>query len=73
MSEWRLVFAVWAYLIIVMSMWLVISPWRMRDMIEWMLAKSGRLAAKSWFRLGFGILLIALGLKVLGITHTVPE
>jgi hypothetical protein len=73
MSEWRLVFAVWAYLIIVMSMWLVISPWRMRDMIEWMLAKSGRLAAKSWFRLGFGILLIALGLTVFGITDTVPE
>ncbi len=73
MSEWRLVFAVWAYLIIVMSMWLVISPWRMRDMIEWMLAKSGRLAAKSWFRLGFGILLIALGLTVFGIPDTVPK
>ena len=73
MSQWRLVFAVWAYMIIVMSMWLVISPWRMRDMIEWMLAKSGRLAAKSWFRLGFGILLIALGLTVFGIPDTVPK
>jgi len=48
-------------------MWWVISPWRMRDMIEWMLAKPGRLAAKGWFRLGFGILLIALGLTVFGI------
>ena len=67
MSEWRLVFAVWAYMIIVMSMWLVISPWRMRDMIEWMLAKPGRLVAKGWFRLGFGILLIVLGLTVFGI------
>ena len=67
MSEWRLVFAVWAYMIIVMSMWLVISPWRMRDLIEWMLAKPGRLVAKGWFRLGFGILLIVLGLTVFGI------
>ena len=67
MSEWRLVFAVWAYMIIVMSMWLVISPWRMRDMIEWMLAKPGRLLVKGWFRLGFGILLIVLGLTVFGI------
>ena len=67
MSEWRLVFAVWAYMIIVMSMWLVISPWRMRDMIEWMLAKPGRLVVKGWFRLGFGILLIVLGLTVFGI------
>ena len=64
MSEWRLVFAVWAYMIIVMSMWMVISPWRMRDMMEWMLAKPRRLAAKGWFRLGFGILLIVLGLTV---------
>ena len=67
MSEWRLVFAVWAYMIIFMSMWLVISPWRMRDMIEWMLAKPGRLVVKGWFRLGFGILLIVLGLTVFGI------
>ena len=67
MSEWRLVFAVWAYMIIVMSMWLVISPWRMRDMIEWMLAKPGRIVVKGWVRLGFGILLIVLGLTVFGI------
>ena len=66
-SEWRLVFPVWAYMIIVMSMWMVISPWRMRDMIQWMLAKPRRLAAKGWFRLGFGILLIALGLTVFDI------
>ncbi|SVD27362.1 uncharacterized protein METZ01_LOCUS380216, partial [marine metagenome] len=42
-------------------------PWRMRDMIEWMLAKPRRLVVKSWFRLGFGILLIVLGLTVFGI------
>ena len=66
-SPWRLVLAVWAYMIIVMSMWLVISPWRMRDMIEWMLAKPSRLVVKGWFRLGFGILLIVLGLTVFGI------
>jgi threonine/homoserine/homoserine lactone efflux protein len=64
MSEWRLVFAVWAYMIIVMSMWMVISPWRMRDMMEWMQAKPRRLAAMGWFRLGFGVLLIVLGLTV---------
>ena len=67
MSEWRLVFTVWAYAIIFMCMWWVISPWRMRDMIQGMLAKPRRLAAKGWFRLGFGILLIALGLTVFGI------
>jgi uncharacterized membrane protein HdeD (DUF308 family) len=45
-------------------MWLVISPWRMRDMMEWMPAKPRRLAAMGGFRLGVGILLIVLGLTV---------
>ena len=67
MSGWRLVFAVWAYIIIFMSMWMVISPWRMRDIMEWMLAKPVRLAAKGWFRLAFGILLVVLGRTVFAI------
>ena len=67
MWEWRLVFAVWAYMIIVMSMWMVISPWRMRDMIQWMLAKPRWLAVKVWFQLIFGIMLIVLGLTVFDI------
>ena len=67
MSEWRLVFAVWAYLIIIISMWLVISPWRMRDMIDWIICKSSWFAVKKWFHLAFGILLIALGLTVFGV------
>ena len=73
MSEWRLVFAVWAYFIILVSMWWVVSPWRMRDMIDWMLAKPGRVAAKGWFRLVFGILLIVLGLTVFGVPDTASE
>jgi len=73
MSEWRLVFAVWAYLIILVSMWWVVSPWRMRDMIDWMLAKPGRFAAKGWFLLAFGILMIVLGLTVFGVADTPPE
>ncbi len=72
-SEWRLVLPVWAYMIIVMSMWMVISPWRMRDMIQWMLVKPRRLAVKGWFRLVFGIFLIVLGLTVFGIPDTAPE
>ena len=68
MSEWGLVFAVWAYAIIFMCMWWVISPWRMRDLIEWMTAKPSRLVIKSWVRIALGILLIALGLIVFRIT-----
>ena len=42
-------------------------------MIQWMLAKPRRLAAKGWFRLVFGILLIVFGLTVFGIPDTAPE
>lgn len=64
MSEWRLVFAVWGYAIVVMSMWTIISPWRMRDMINWMVAEPKRLVIKSGLQLLLGILLIVLGLTV---------
>ena len=64
MSEWRLVFAVWGYAIVVMSMWMIISPWRMRDMINWMVAEPKRLVIKSGLQLLLGILLIVLGLTV---------
>ena len=64
MSEWRLIFAVWGYAIVIVSMWLIISPWRMRDIIDWMTAEPRRLVFKSGFRLLFGLLLIVLGLTV---------
>ena len=64
MSEWRLVFAVWGYAIVVMSMWTIISPWRMRDMINWMVAEPKRLVIKSGLQILLGILLIVLGLTV---------
>jgi len=64
MSQWRLIFAVWGYAIVIVSMWLIISPWRMRDMINWLTAETSRLRIKSGFRLFLGILLIVLGMTV---------
>ena len=64
MSQWRLIFAIWGYAIVLMSMWLIVSPWRMRDMINWLTANPSRLRIKSGFRLCLGILLIILGLTV---------
>ena len=57
-------FCVWGYAIVIVSMWLIISPWRMRDIIDWMTAEPRRLVFKSGFRLLFGLLLIVLGLTV---------
>lgn len=64
MSQWRLIFAIWGYAIVLMSMWMIISPWRMRDMIHWLTAEPSRLRIKGGFRLCLGLLLIVLGLTV---------
>src|SRR5665213_1653532 len=63
-SEWRLVIAVWAYLLVVVGMWFTISPWRLRDVIYWMTASEGRIRAGSAVRCAFGLFVAFLGFKV---------
>ena len=63
-TEWRLVFAILGYAIVVVAMWMVISPWRMRDIINWGVSVRLRIYVKGVFWLLFGFLLIILGLKV---------
>ena len=63
-SEWRLVISVWAYVWIMAGMWFTVSPWRLRDLIQWappMNPASGWVAA---FRLALGALVLILGLTV---------
>lgn len=61
-TEWRLVIAGWAYLLVVVGMWFTISPWRLRDFILWSTATEGRLKAFCALRLGFALFVIVLGL-----------
>ena len=63
-TEWRLVVVTWAYLMIVAGMWFTVSPWRLRDLIDWQTANIQRTRALSAIRFGFGILLIVLGATV---------
>lgn len=60
-SQWRLVIAVWAYLMILAGMWFTISPWRLRDMIYWSTADARRIRAGSAARLAFSLFIIFLG------------
>ena len=60
-SQWRLVIAVWAYVMIIAGMWFIISPWRLRDIILWQTASEQRIRTASAIRLGFALLLIFLG------------
>jgi hypothetical protein len=63
-TDWRLVIVVWAYLMVIMGMWLTVAPWRLRDWIEWATASDQRLRRLVAARLAFGLVLIVLGLLV---------
>jgi hypothetical protein len=63
-SEWRLVIAVWAYLMVLAGMWFTISPWRMRDLIYWATASDTRIRVTSAVRFAFGLFVAALGFTV---------
>lgn len=62
-SALKNVVTVWAYILAVMGMWFVVSPWRLRDWIGWNTGTESRLRTGSMVRAVFG-----LGIAVLGLT-----
>lgn len=63
-TPWRLVMTVLAYAWAVVAIWFTVSPYRMRDLIEWATATDGRLRLLSAVGCVFGAFLIGLGLFV---------
>jgi len=63
-TNWRLVLIIWAYLWVVLGMWLTISPWRLRDWITWATASEQRIRTLSGLRLAFGAFVAVLGFTV---------
>jgi hypothetical protein len=63
-SEWRLVIAVWAYALVLAGMWFTISPWRLRDLLQWGTANVTRIRVTSAIRLAFALFVAALGFTV---------
>jgi hypothetical protein len=61
---WRLVLVIAAYIWIVAAMWWMISPWRLRDFIQWATATPQRMRRIAMTRLAFALLVIVLGLTV---------
>jgi hypothetical protein len=60
-SPWVLVIQGWAYIFVVAGIWLTISPWRLRNWIEWNTATESRLRIGCALRLAFCLLVVALG------------
>lgn len=63
-TGWRLVISYWAYALVILGMWFTISPWRLRDLLNWSVATESRTRTLSGVRLAFGVFVIALGLTV---------
>ena len=63
-SDWRLVLVTWAYVWIITGMWFTISPWRLRDWINWSTASETRTRMFGGSRAAFGLFVMALGFTV---------
>lgn len=64
-SPWRLVIVALAYICIVKGMILLLYPWKMRQVIVWITQRSALFRLGGALNVVFGLVLIALGAKVL--------
>ena len=61
-TPWVLVIQVWAYVFIVAGIWFTITPWRLRDFLNWMTATEERIRIGCSIRLAFAVFVVILGL-----------
>jgi hypothetical protein len=61
-TAWVLVFQAWAYILVVAGIWLTVSPWRLRDLLQWATASDKRIKIGCVARLAFGLFIAGLGL-----------
>ena len=61
-SQARLILVVWAYVWVICGMWFTISPWRLRDFLNWWTATKNRLRVGSILQLVLGATVLVLGL-----------
>jgi len=60
-THWALVIQAWAYVLVVAGLWLTVSPWRLRDLLEWGTANEQRVKIGCGIRLAFGLFIAVLG------------
>lgn len=61
-SPFVLVIQVWAYVLVVAGIWFTVTPWKLRDFIEWATATEARTRRLSAVRLAFAAFVLLLGL-----------
>lgn len=60
-TSWVLVFQAFAYVLVVAGIWFTVSPWRLRDLLNWGTANEQRVKVGCGLRLAFALLIALLG------------
>jgi len=61
-THWVWVIQTWAYGLVVAGIWFTVTPWRLRDFINWATATEARIRVTSGIRLAFAVFIVLLGL-----------
>jgi len=61
-SPWVLLIQIWAYFLVVMGIWFTVTPWKLRDFLNWATASEVRIKVGSSIRLAFALFVVILGL-----------
>jgi hypothetical protein len=63
-SPFVLVIQIWAYVLVLAGIWFTVTPWRLRDFLNWATATEQRIRLTSGLRLAFALFILLLGLTV---------
>jgi len=63
-TPWVYVIQIWAYVWVILGIWLTVSPWRMRDWINCLTSTPGRTRLWGGVQTALGVLVLILGLTV---------
>ncbi len=61
-TPWIYVIQIWAYFLVVAGIWFTVTPWRLRDFLNWATATEARVKIGSAIRLAFALFVLVLGL-----------
>lgn len=61
-TPWVLVIQAWAYVLVIAGIWFTVTPWKLRDLLNWATATPARVKIGSAIRLSFAVFVLILGL-----------
>ena len=61
-THWVWVIQTWAYVLVIAGIWFTVTPWKLRDFLNWGTATETRVRLGSTIRLAFAAFIVLLGL-----------